>query len=334
MRTDVPLHRSLLVRVLAVSVLVSVCSIAATAWLTARSTTVAIRQEQGQALTDDARTYDTLLGYAAAHPGWDGAGKIVQQLARETGRRVTITTEQRVPLVDSDTGPPATLPARPTTSIDPLHMDTALAAASGSSLTTGYSDASQGEAMAAVTDHIDPRAVGPFLLPRKERDALRVAAERRAACLRDAFGTVATIAYSPSGRPVLDTRGARPYSDTRCPSTVLDRPTATEAKGPRGAAEARRQLPGAAARVERAAQPRLQLDAGARSRARPGGGRRPPRRRRPGMRRRRAAASSSRRTSPRPRCSSSAAEAATRPPSSTCRRRTRPASPASPPSCC
>lgn len=29
MRTDVPLHRSLLVRVLAVSVLVSVCSIAA-----------------------------------------------------------------------------------------------------------------------------------------------------------------------------------------------------------------------------------------------------------------------------------------------------------------
>ncbi|MEU7881112.1 HAMP domain-containing sensor histidine kinase [Microbispora bryophytorum] len=232
MRADVPLHRSLLVRVLAVSVLVSVCSIAATAWLTARSTTVAIRQEQGQALTDDARTYDTLLGYAATHPGWDGAGEVVQQLARDTGRRVTITTEQRVPLVDSDSGPPAKLPARPTASIDPLHVDTVLAAASGSSLTTGSSDASlpQGEALAAVTDHIDPRAVGPFLLPRKERDALRVAAERRAACLRGSFGSVATIAYSPSGRPVLDTRGARPYSDTRCPSTVLDRPTTTEAK--------------------------------------------------------------------------------------------------------
>ncbi|GAB3136937.1 HAMP domain-containing sensor histidine kinase [Microbispora hainanensis] len=232
MRADVPLHRSLLVRVLAVSVLVSVCSIAATAWLTARSTTVAIRQEQGQALTDDARTYDTLLGYAATHPGWNGAGEVVRQLARDTGRRVTITTEQRVPLVDSDSGPPAKLPARPTASIDPLHIDTALAAASGSSLTTGSSDAlvPQGDALAAVTDHIDPRAVGPFLLPRKERDALRVAAERRAACLRGSFGSVATIAYSPSGRPVLDTRGARPYSDTRCPNTVLDRPTATEAK--------------------------------------------------------------------------------------------------------
>ncbi|WP_432869323.1 HAMP domain-containing sensor histidine kinase [Microbispora rosea] len=232
MRGDVPLHRSLLLRLLAVSVLVSVCSIAATAWLTARSTTVAIRQEQGQALTDDARTYDTLLGYAATHPGWDGAGEVVRRLARDTGRRVTITTEQRVPLVDSDAGPPAKLPARPTASIDPLHVDTVLAAASGSSLTTGSSDASlpQGEALAAVTDHIDPRAVGPFLLPRKERDALRVAAERRAACLRGSFGSVATIAYSPSGRPVLDTRGARPYSDTRCPSTVLDRPTTTEAK--------------------------------------------------------------------------------------------------------
>ncbi|MEU8173252.1 HAMP domain-containing sensor histidine kinase [Microbispora hainanensis] len=231
MRADVPLHRSLLVRVLAVSVLVSVCSIAATAWLTARSTTVAIRQEQGQALTDDARTYDTLLGYAATHPGWDGAGEVVQQLARDTGRRVTITTEQRVPLVDSDTGPPAKLPARPTASIDPLHVDTVLAAASGSSLTTGSgAPLPQDDQFAAMPDHIDPRAVGPFLLPRKERDTLRAAAERRAACLRSSFGAVATIADSPSGRPVIDTRGARPYSDTRCPSTVLDRPTATEAK--------------------------------------------------------------------------------------------------------
>ncbi|MFF4129238.1 ATP-binding protein [Microbispora rosea] len=223
MRADVPLHRSLLVRVLAVSVLVSVCSIAATAWLTARSTTVAIRQEQGQALADDARTYDTLLGYAATHPGWDGAGEVVRRLARDTGRRVTITTERRVPLVDSDAGPPATLPARPTASIDPLHVDTVLAAASGAPL-------AQGTPLASVPDHIDPRAVGPFLLPGKERDALRTAAERRAACLRGSFGAAATIADSPSGRPVLDTEGARPYSETRCVSTVLDRPTATEAK--------------------------------------------------------------------------------------------------------
>ncbi|PZG17186.1 HAMP domain-containing sensor histidine kinase [Nonomuraea aridisoli] len=206
MRADVPLHRSLLLRLLAVSVLVSVCSIAATAWLTVRSTTVAIRQEQGQALADDARTYDTLLGYAATHPGWDGVGEVVHRLARETGRRITVTTERRAPLADSDAGPPATLPARPTASIDPLHVDT------------------------ATPDHIDPRAVGPFLLPRDERDALRSAAERRAACLRDNFGAVATIAYGPSGRPVLDTRGARPYSGTRCASTVLDRPTATERK--------------------------------------------------------------------------------------------------------
>ncbi|MEV1206510.1 hypothetical protein, partial [Microbispora rosea] len=67
MRGDVPLHRSLLLRLLAVSVLVSVCSIAATAWLTARSTTVAIRQEQGQALADDARTYDN--GCTGSRPG-------------------------------------------------------------------------------------------------------------------------------------------------------------------------------------------------------------------------------------------------------------------------
>jgi two-component system sensor histidine kinase BaeS len=39
--------RSLLVRLLVVSVIVALCSIAATAWLAAKTTTVAITQQQG-----------------------------------------------------------------------------------------------------------------------------------------------------------------------------------------------------------------------------------------------------------------------------------------------
>ncbi|MGJ6963115.1 sensor histidine kinase [Streptosporangium sp. G11] len=211
MRSDVPLRRSLLLRLLAVSVLVSVCSIAATAWLTARSTTVAIEREQGRALADDARTYDTLLGYAATHPGWDGAEQIVRRLASETGRRITLTDQQRTPLLGSDAGPP-TLPAKPAAVIDPLAVDTVLAAGAGPG------------------DHIDSRAVGPYRLPRHERAELRSAAQRRVACLRDGFGAAVTITDGPSGRPVLDTTDAQPYARTRCASPVLERPTATERK--------------------------------------------------------------------------------------------------------
>ena len=57
-------RRSVLVRLLAGAVLIALCSIAATAWLAARSTTVAIQQQQGRALADDSKIYDALLGYA------------------------------------------------------------------------------------------------------------------------------------------------------------------------------------------------------------------------------------------------------------------------------
>ncbi|TCC44288.1 hypothetical protein E0H75_36210 [Kribbella capetownensis] len=45
-------RRSVLVRLLVAAVLVSLCSIAATAWLATRSTTVAIQQQRGRALAD------------------------------------------------------------------------------------------------------------------------------------------------------------------------------------------------------------------------------------------------------------------------------------------
>ncbi|WP_239116869.1 sensor histidine kinase [Planotetraspora phitsanulokensis] len=206
-----PFRRSLLMRLLAVSVLVSVCSIAATAWLTVRSTTVAIQQEQGQALADDARTYDALVGYAATHPDWDGARQAVSDLARKIKHRITLTTEDRTPILDSDTGP-ISLPAKPTAVIDPLSVDGALVADS-------------------PADHIDPRAVGPYRLTRAERDTLRAAALRRAACLRDAFLALTTkIVESPNGRPHVETSNSSLDQSSRCAAPVLDAPSRTEAK--------------------------------------------------------------------------------------------------------
>ncbi|XMN05453.1 sensor histidine kinase [Streptomyces griseobrunneus] len=215
----VPLRRSLLGRLLGVSALVAACSVAATAWLAVQTTSGAIKQEQGQNLTADARIYDTLLGYAARHPTWDGVDATVRELAEQSGRRVALTTQSRQPLADSATAtaPPA-LPPEASAVVDPLSVDTVLAARS-----------TEGQGTAA--DRIDPRAVGPFLLPAAERVTLRLTADRNAVCLNRA-GIASDVVVGPSGRPRVQMVGNDPERalGTRCDPSDLDAPTATEKK--------------------------------------------------------------------------------------------------------
>ncbi|MFB6422695.1 sensor histidine kinase [Streptomyces microflavus] len=213
------MRRSLLGRLLGVSALVAACSVAATAWLAVQTTSGAIKQEQGQNLTADALIYDTLLGYAARHPTWDGVDATVRELAEQSGRRVALTTQGRQPLADSATAtaPPA-LPPEASAVVDPLSVDTVLAARS-----------TEGQGTAA--DRIDPRAVGPFLLPAAERAALRRTADRNAVCLNRA-GIASDVVVGPSGRPRVQMVGNDPERAlyTKCELSDLDAPTRTERK--------------------------------------------------------------------------------------------------------
>ncbi|WP_433118632.1 HAMP domain-containing sensor histidine kinase [Micromonospora sp. CA-246542] len=217
MRRKVPLHRSLLLRLLALAVLIAVGSIAATAWLAVRTTTGAIRQEQGQALADDARIYDTLIGYAATHPSWDGVDTALRPLAEQVGRRITLTTESGTPLADSapQAGP---LPTRPSATIDALAVDTALTPGS-----PGVVDAAR----------IDPRAAGPYLLPPDERRTLLDRADQAVLCLRVRPRIAAVVREEPTGRPRIETPGADLSDNPVCagPRADLATPTATERKG-------------------------------------------------------------------------------------------------------
>ncbi|MEV8564948.1 HAMP domain-containing sensor histidine kinase [Streptomyces sp. NPDC051322] len=220
-----PLRKSLLGRLLAVSALVAACSVAATAWLAVQTTSGAIKQEQGQNLTADTRIYNTLLGYAAGHPRWDAVGDTVRDLARQSGRRVALTTQAGQPIADSVTGasPPA-LPPQASAVVDPLSVDT--------TLSVGTTDsAAPGAGPAATTDRVDPRAVGPFRLPVAERRSLRKAAERSAACL-NASGVASDVVVGPSGRPRIQVVGNDPErtQGTRCSTEALDDPTSTEKK--------------------------------------------------------------------------------------------------------
>lgn len=186
-----PLRKSLAGRLLTVTALVASCSVAATAWLAVQTTSVAIRQEQGQNLKSDAKIYDTLLGYAATHPGWEGVDATVRELARQSGRRIVLTAEDRRPFADSansgskDGGSSsASLASQPSAVVDPLSVDTVLVP----------------DAAETGADRVDPRAVGPFRLPAKERSALRKASAGRVECLSQ-MGIAADIVESPGGRP-------------------------------------------------------------------------------------------------------------------------------------
>ncbi|MFH8364075.1 sensor histidine kinase [Streptomyces anulatus] len=218
-RARLPLRRSLLGRLLAVSALVAACSVAATAWIAVQTTSGAIKQEQGQNLTADARIYDTLLDYAARNPTWDGVGATVRELARESGRRVALTTQGRQPLADSATAATApTLPPQASAVVDPLSVDTVLAARG-----------TDGQGTAA--DRIDPRAVGPFRLSAADSKTLRRTADDKVECLNRA-GIASDVVVGASGRPRVQIVGNDPERalGTRCDLAALDTPIRSEQK--------------------------------------------------------------------------------------------------------
>ncbi|MFI6780821.1 ATP-binding protein [Micromonospora sp. NPDC050276] len=220
MSSEVPLRRSLLLRLLALAVLIAIGSIAATAWLAVRTTTGAIRQEQGQALADDARIYDTLLAYAATHPNWDGVDAALRPLAHDVGRRIALTTDSGALLADSapDAGP---LPTTSSATVDALAVNTALMAG------TAPPSSSDGG-----SSRIDPRTTGPYLLPPEERAALRGKAAEAVRCLRGDAQIDAVVVEGPTGRPRIDTPDTDLTDSALCAQSraALAARTATEGK--------------------------------------------------------------------------------------------------------
>ncbi|MFG2352252.1 sensor histidine kinase [Streptomyces sp. NPDC048521] len=211
MKRRIPLRKRLLVRLLSVSALIAVCSVAATAWLAVTTTTSALKEEQGQDLAADNSILAQLSGYAATHPDWAGVQRTVRDLAARTGRRIALTTVDRGPIADSaPRGTP--LPPRPAASVDPLRTDT-------------YTESG------AQLSGIDPRAVGPYRVTAQERVKLDALAAKRKQCY-ERFGIETTVVRIPSGRPVLSgPEGAdTSYAAEQCADGQLNTPTPTEQK--------------------------------------------------------------------------------------------------------
>ncbi|MCX4903027.1 cell wall metabolism sensor histidine kinase WalK [Streptomyces sp. NBC_00878] len=208
----IPLRKRLLVRLLITSVLIAMCSVAATAWLAVQTTTRAIQEEQGQVLAEDMDILRQLSGYAATHRDWSGVEKTVRAMSDRSGRRIALTTQDRTPIADSETRNTA-LPPRAAAVVDPLHTDT-------------FTEPG------AQRTGIDPRAVGPYLLPPAERKRVRQLAEKRRHCFSENYVDT-SITQLPSGRSVLTDEGGTVDGGavpTPCADGLLNTPTATEEK--------------------------------------------------------------------------------------------------------
>ncbi|MET8758749.1 HAMP domain-containing sensor histidine kinase [Lentzea sp. NPDC004782] len=172
--------RRLLFLLLAGTVLVSACSIAATAWLSAQRTTETLRAEQGREQAGLARVYDVVLGYGAGHPNWSGVAPLLEGLSRETGLRLRLTTTDRTLIGGTFDADDPRLAGQPSAVVDPLNVDLDLRKDS-------------------PADRIDPRALGPFQLSADEQRASRAGAEEDLACARG-HGVAAEIRTTAAGR--------------------------------------------------------------------------------------------------------------------------------------
>ncbi|WAU83462.1 ATP-binding protein [Streptomyces sp. Qhu-G9] len=212
MNRPIPLRKRLLVRLLITSVLIAICSVAATAWLAVETTTRAIQEEQGQVLAEDMDILQRLSGYAATHRDWTGVEKTLRALSDRTGRRIALTTPDRTPIADS-TKRGTALPPRAAATVDPLHTDTFT------------------EPGAQLTG-VDPRAVGPYRLTPTERERVALLAQKRRRCFAN-NGVETGITRLPSGRSVLtDEEGTIDGGQvpTPCADGILNTPTPTEEK--------------------------------------------------------------------------------------------------------
>jgi two-component system, OmpR family, sensor histidine kinase BaeS len=139
------MRRSLLVRLLALSLAVAACAVGATAWLTGRNTSRQLQGDLSRTLEGDAAIYQALLGFADGQPTWDGVDKVVNQLSAKFGQRIALSTLDGHVLADSAAGDPERprLPRTPAAVVDPfspaLNLLPAGTAASGKAVGDGLS---------------------------------------------------------------------------------------------------------------------------------------------------------------------------------------------------
>ncbi|SDK31696.1 sensor histidine kinase [Streptomyces indicus] len=108
-------------RALALLMLVALTATAATAWLTLRQVNRQVRDSVAAGQQEETRITGELRQYGWTHGTWHGVSATVAALARDTGQRIRVATEDGALLADSDAL--AGRDPRPVSSRAPLSVD-------------------------------------------------------------------------------------------------------------------------------------------------------------------------------------------------------------------
>ena len=200
------MRRSVLVRLVALSLAVTFSAILATAWLAALTLSTGLQQDRSSSLADDSQIYRTLVEYAATHTSWDKVQPVLTSLANTTGRDIALRFNGAYSL-SSENIEFARIPADPIAIVNPLEMDPVIAPDSPS---TG----------------ISPLVAGAYVLTATEKEKLTTVAETVISCIDRNQGE-STVEMRANGRPVVI---ASPVAlGTECGTDDLDaRVTETE----------------------------------------------------------------------------------------------------------
>lgn len=219
------MRRSLHLRLLALSLAVAALAIVATALLASYSTGTRLRDEMESStslLETDSRIRGALLDHAMENDDWGGVDRLVRDLSEETGRRITLTTPDGEPIIDSadlhgraKTGRPETPAAR----IDVSAQDTVPRFATTEALPAGSASPHN-----TVFGNYDWRMTEQEA---RERQAL---AEEAVGCL-DRAGISASIDVRDGSRLLLETSDDENASASEevvssCVPAELNAPTA------------------------------------------------------------------------------------------------------------
>lgn len=193
------MRRSLLLRLLALSLAVALGAVGATAVLATYSTSAQLKGEldaSASLLEADQSIFAELMSYAGTHTDWGDVEQVVNQAAERTGRRVAVTAPDGTVIADSAHG--AELPSMPSATID-VAAGSYVAKFTAVSVSKKGAGRSETAVMTGEGGDVDSRY---WRITPAEMAARQAMAARAVSCLQ-MKGKSATVVKGPDGVPTL-----------------------------------------------------------------------------------------------------------------------------------
>ena len=205
------MRSSLVGRLLALSLLVALGAVGATAVLATYSTRERLQGEietSESLLEADQQIFAELTSYATEQSSWEHVGTVVRAAADRTGRRIALTSADGEVIADSAGAGAADLPSLPAATIDATSQNAMMAVPISVAKTTAIRGAQAGGSGVMVSSAGAPVGTPFWRLTNEERDHRTALANAAVACLRQ-NGVPALAVPGPDGVATVSVQTAK-----------------------------------------------------------------------------------------------------------------------------